>query len=198
MKKNVIVTMVAFLLMVVIVTDLIAEEVFKPAVNNSGTIGAEGRAWRKGFFQKINIAGADVTATSDMTTNAGTQTLTNKTLTSPTVTTPTITTPVITNPSIQWSIASHDYGGATTDWTLSSTEKIAGIIFATGASGAANIIGPAENRIYYVINKSGGVITFKKSGATGCTIADGSAGVVGYNSYTGYKDYKLLAATISY
>ncbi|MDP3058273.1 MAG: hypothetical protein Q8N36_02315, partial [bacterium] len=55
--------------------------------------------------------------------------------------------------------ATKDYGGAHADWTLSAAEKKAAVLVASNADGAANIIGPAENREYVLRNASGQAIT---------------------------------------
>lgn len=88
--------------------------------------------------------------------------------------------------------ATHDYSGAHADWTLSATEKKAAVLVATNADGAANIIGPAENRQYVLRNASGQAITLKKSGGTGVAVANGKTAVLRYSNSVG--DYIRVTA----
>lgn len=78
--------------------------------------------------------------------------------------------------------AAHDYSGGHADWTLSATEKKAAVLVASNADGAANIIGPAENREYILRNASGQAITLKKSGGTGVAVANGKTAVLRYSN----------------
>ena len=79
-----------------------------------------------------------------------------------------------------WTIANHSYAGAAADWVLTTEEAKCGILVATGAGGAANIIAPnIPGRVYFVKNASGQTITFKSSGDTsGTTIYDGDSVIV--------------------
>lgn len=110
-----------------------------------------------------------VPATTDtLATQNDTETLTNKTLTSP----------VINTPSVVQSVAFHDYGASSADWTLSATEKKAVLLWVTNAGAASNIVAPAEARVYFVYNNSGQNVTIA-AGGTGITVADARvAGVI--------------------
>lgn len=70
--------------------------------------------------------------------------------------------------------ATHDYGGAAVDWTLSVAEAQCGFITVSNASGAVNALLPATipGKTYTVLNDSGHVLTLKVTGETGGTIAD--------------------------
>lgn len=98
-----------------------------------------------------------------------TETLVNKTLTSP----------VITSPDLTFGVASHNYGAAATDWTLSATELKALRIIVTNASGAVNAIAtPTAGKMYVILNTSGQALTFKATGQTGVTIASTKSAIV--------------------
>lgn len=88
--------------------------------------------------------------------------------------------------------AAHDYAAAHADWTLSASEKKAALLVVTNADAAANIIGPAENRLYTVRNASGQAITIKKAGGTGIAIANGKTAIVRYSSSV--ADYVRVTA----
>lgn len=76
------------------------------------------------------------------------------------------------------------------DYTLSSSEKKGILLVAASADQAANIIAPAENRLYVLRNGAGAAITIKKSGGTGVAVADGKTAVVMYNG----TDYVRVTA----
>ncbi|MDD5538351.1 MAG: hypothetical protein PHF12_05240 [Candidatus Omnitrophica bacterium] len=71
--------------------------------------------------------------------------------------------------------ATHDYAGAAADWTLSVAEMQCGFITVTNANGAVNAYVPTAipGKTYTVNNGSGQVLTFKVTGQTGGTIANG-------------------------
>lgn len=111
-----------------------------------------------------------VPATTDtLATLNGAETLANKTLTSP----------IVNTPSIVQSVAFHDYGTSSADWTLSATEQKAVLLWVTNAGATSDIIAPEEARIFFVYNNSGQSVTIKKSGGTGITVANAMvAGVI--------------------
>ncbi|WP_048817969.1 hypothetical protein [Desulforamulus hydrothermalis] len=56
------------------------------------------------------------------------------------------------------------------------------LLMATNAGGAANIIAPDRPGLLYAVNnKSGQIITVKKSGGTGATVAAGKTAMVMHN-----------------
>jgi len=69
--------------------------------------------------------------------------------------------------------ATHDYGAAAVDWTLTVAEMQCGAISVTNANGAINAILPSAvpGKTYTIINGSGQTVTFKVSGQTGGTVA---------------------------
>jgi hypothetical protein len=71
--------------------------------------------------------------------------------------------------------ASHDYGAAAADWTMTAAEAACSAISVTNANGAVNAILPAATpgQTYTVINGSGQTLTFKVTGQTGGTVATG-------------------------
>ena len=70
-------------------------------------------------------------------------------------------------------VASHDYGGAHADWTLSAVEARCKLLVVTNADEAAAIVGPdTEGKEFYVNNGAGFAVTIKVSGETGVTIAN--------------------------
>jgi len=101
-----------------------------------------------------------------------------------------LTAPTITSPNVTLAVASHDYAAGVVDWTLSAAELKAQILEATNASGAVNIIAPAEIREYRVINSTGEALTIKKAAGTGVQIGNGKAAIV---AYTG-SDYVRITA----
>lgn len=79
-------------------------------------------------------------------------------------------------------VASHDYGGAAADWSLSDTEQRAGRIVVTNANGAcAAIATPANGKHISIINTSGQAFTIKATGQTGVTIASTKSAIVAGN-----------------
>lgn len=96
---------------------------------------------------------------------------------------------ILDNTKVQ---ASHDYGAAHADWTLSATEKFADTLIVTNADAGAAIIAPSEARRYTVINGSGQAITIKKTAGTGITIANTKSAIV---EYTG-TDYVRITADV--
>lgn len=120
-----------------------------------------------------------------------TQTLTNKTIDSSTLNSPVINTPTVSQPDVTYGQASHNYGGGSSDWTLSSGEQKASTLVVTNSSGAANIIAPSvAGKRYTVINDTGYNITIKKTGGAGVTIAAGKAAIVEYIG----NDYRRISA----
>ncbi len=75
--------------------------------------------------------------------------------------------------------ATHDYGGAAVDWTLSAAESQCGYITVSNATPAVNALVPTAipGKIYTVYNNSGQVLTFKVTGQTGGTVATGKHAV---------------------
>jgi len=71
--------------------------------------------------------------------------------------------------------ASHDYGAAHADWTLSVDEQRASYLSATNADDAVNVLLSAAipGKTYMIYNNTGQVMTFKVTGQTGGTIAAG-------------------------
>ena len=69
--------------------------------------------------------------------------------------------------------ATHNYGGAHADWTLSVNEQAASFITATNADAGANVLLGAAlpGACYFINNASGQILTFKVTGQTGGTIA---------------------------
>lgn len=73
-----------------------------------------------------------------------------------------------------WAVASHSYGSAAADWVLDANEAKCGVLVATAASGAANIIAPDKRGQYWVQNDSTQTLTLKKAGGvTTQTVATG-------------------------
>lgn len=70
--------------------------------------------------------------------------------------------------------ASHDYGAAAVDWTMTAAEGNATYITATNANGAVNALlaSAVTGKIYIVYNATGQVLTFKVTGQAGGTIAN--------------------------
>lgn len=67
--------------------------------------------------------------------------------------------------------ASHDYGAAHADWTLSTAESAAQVLSVSNASQAANIIAaPTLGKKYLVMNSSGFTITIKGAGQSGIAV----------------------------
>ncbi len=141
----------------------------------------------------------------------GAQTLTNKTLTTPVISTfykdagktklmtvpdvasdtlallaaaQTFTNKTLTSPKVTQYVATHDYEAGTTDWTLSTTERLAQIITVSNANGAVNaIFNTGTPNFYLVYNNSGYVLTCKNSAGTTIAIANGKHAFI-YNDGT--------------
>jgi hypothetical protein len=81
------------------------------------------------------------------------------------------------------SVTAHNYGAAAADWTMTAAEAMATYITVTNASGAVNALLPAamDGKLRVVYNNSGQVLTFKVSGGTGGTIANGKRAVYADN-----------------
>ena len=90
----------------------------------------------------------------------------------------TITLPDATGTANLNCTATHDYSGGADDWTLSVAEMQCGYITVSNASGAVNALLPSAipGKTYTITNASGGVLTFKVTGQTGGTIANGKWG----------------------
>lgn len=77
--------------------------------------------------------------------------------------------------------ATHNYGGAHADWTLSASEQKSSTLIVTNADAAVAIIAPASAGYRYTVrNTSGQTVTIKKSGGTGVQIANGKTAIVEY------------------
>ena len=78
-----------------------------------------------------------------------------------------------------YGVASHSYGNAHADYTLTDNEAEASLITVTLADGGANLIlGVAKpGKIYILYNNSGQTITFKVSGQSGASLANGKYGI---------------------
>ena len=112
-----------------------------------------------------------------------TQTLTLKTLTSP----------VLTTPDVVNGVATHDYGAAAVDWTLSASELKAKYLVVTNANGAANIIAPSTSgKEYVLVNNSGQAITLKKTAGTGIAVANTKVATLAYIG----SDYIRITADV--
>lgn len=70
--------------------------------------------------------------------------------------------------------ASHDYGAAAADWTMTAAEAACSYITVTNASLGVNAILPAATpgKVYTINNASGQILTFKVTGQSGGTIAN--------------------------
>ena len=88
--------------------------------------------------------------------------------------------------------AAINFAGGHADKTLSATEKKVAILLVTNADAAANIVAPAENRVYIIINTSGQAITIKKSGGTGFAVANNKTAIAAYNG----TDYVRITADV--
>ena len=76
-------------------------------------------------------------------------------------------------------VASHNYGAAVVDWTLSTSENAAMVLAATNASGGVNAIAtPINGKLFVVYNGSGQTLIIKASGQTGVSIANGVTSMV--------------------
>ena len=133
---------------------------------------------------KITFGGVDLTSGTDViTTNAGTQTLTNKTLTAPTINGGTVASATVTSPDLTLgAIATqHDYT-AHEDWTLSTTEATYLLLVTSSGDGTnSNIVvypTPSNGKLYVVRNGSVQNNIIKPSGGTGITIASGKTASV--------------------
>lgn len=75
--------------------------------------------------------------------------------------------------------ASHDYGAAAADWTLTAAEAQCSFISVTNASAGVNAILPAAmpGKTWLIANGSGQTLTFKVTGQTGATLASTKAGL---------------------
>jgi len=75
--------------------------------------------------------------------------------------------------------ATHDYAAGADDWTLNVAEKMCSFITVSNASGAVNAYVPAAvpGQQYLIYNGSGATLTFKVTGQTGGTIANGKYGL---------------------
>lgn len=104
------------------------------------------------------------------------------------VTTPAADLNFISGLTTNTTVVTHSYASAHADWTLSATEKLATQLICTNADAGANIVAPAENRIYWIYNNSGQTITIKKAAGTGVAIATGKYAGVYYNG----TDYAKL------
>ena len=85
-----------------------------------------------------------------------------------------------------------NFAGGHADKTLSASEKKAAVLLVTNADAAVNIIAPAENRMYIIINTSGQAITIKKSGGTGFAVANNKTAIAAYNG----TDYVRVTADV--
>lgn len=71
--------------------------------------------------------------------------------------------------------ATKSYGNAHADWTLTAAEARCGFITTSAADAGVNALlsSCTPGKLYLVYNNTGQVLTFKVSGATGGTIANG-------------------------
>jgi hypothetical protein len=74
--------------------------------------------------------------------------------------------------------ATHDYGAAATTWTLSVAEQECSFLSASNANGAVIAqTAAAPGMVWLVYNGTGQVLTFKVTGQTGATLANGKYGL---------------------
>jgi hypothetical protein len=118
---------------------------------------------------KTKLMSLPDTASDTLAAIAATQTLTNKTLTSP----------GITSPNMTLGIATHSYGSAHADWTLSAAEAKATILKPTLADQAVNAIVPDTAwHLYIVVNTTGQALTVKTAAGTGIAVANTKVALV--------------------
>lgn len=92
-------------------------------------------------------------------------------------------------------VVSKNWGGASTPWTLSTTEQRAAILYLYNAASGATIVAPSESgRVYTVFNNSGQSVTIKKSGGTGIAVGNGKVATVAYFTSNATTDYMRLTA----
>jgi hypothetical protein len=86
----------------------------------------------------------------------------------------TVTLPDASGTVVLAGTASHDYGAAHADWTLSAAEQGVTYISVTNADAGVNALLSAAvpGRCWFIKNGSGQVLTFKVTGQTGGTIAN--------------------------
>jgi len=100
---------------------------------------------------------------------------------------------LLTNKKLVKNQATHDYGGGTSDWVLSTSEQRAETLVATNSGGAAAIIAPqSAGYRYTVVNNTSNALAIKKSGGTGVIIAAGKTASVEYIG----SDYMRLTADV--
>lgn len=90
----------------------------------------------------------------------------------------TITIPDATGTVRLRATATHDYGGGATAWTLSAAEAACSFLSVSNANAGCTmqISSAMAGATWLVYNGSGQTLTFKVSGATGATLANGKYG----------------------
>ncbi len=82
------------------------------------------------------------------------------------------------------SAATHDYGAASANWSMSTTEAGASYFTVTNASGASDATFPAvvPGKIFVVYNNSGQAVTFLVSGQAGSSVTNAKTVVCAMNA----------------
>jgi len=108
-------------------------------------------------------------------------------------TVPSVEMTIPTGTSNKFGVATHDYGGAAADWTLTNSESKCFLLAVSSAGGAANIIAPNRpGTMYAISNASGYAITIKKSGGAGVKVTNAKTVLVIHNG----TDYTALTAEL--
>jgi hypothetical protein len=106
---------------------------------------------------------------------------------------PTVDLTIPIGSSNKFGVTTKDYAGAAADWVLSADESKCALLIVSNAGANANIIAPDAPALFFVINnKTTKVITIKKSGGTGATIAASKTALVMHNG----TDYMKITGEV--
>jgi hypothetical protein len=155
------------------------------------SLGKSAKKWLNGFFTNLYCTG--LTAGALITTNSLGKLIDATAVNSTTVGLTTPLAATFTELLYQnLGYATHSYGNAHSDWTLSTAEAECFHLNMTAADQAVNAVVPALRKAYFISNASGQTVTVKAASGSTTSVANGKFAVVYFD---GTNLVRLVADT---